>query len=166
MAVHPIRFMLMILAEYPIFVRNDGIFIILIENSFFYDKICTELVEALERNHYNGCKVIPISFGVKKSVVVDPHVEIQVNLLSITLFHNVVTTKFVPVNPKGDLLELLGGDIVATVQPIIPYSRPFKRPLKYLEYKKVSNLEAHVRVFKANVKVNDKMVDEEITIDW
>jgi hypothetical protein len=88
-----------------------------------------------------------------------------VNLLLITFFHNVVTTKSVPVNPKGDLLELLGGDIIAIVQPIIPYSRPFKRPLNYLEYKKVSNLDAHVRVFKASVKVNDKMVDEEITID-
>jgi hypothetical protein len=63
-------------------------------------------------------------------------VKIPMNLLSITPFHNVVTTKSIPPNPGGDPLEPLGGVIVVVMQHVVPYSKPFKRLLNYLEYKK------------------------------
>jgi hypothetical protein len=37
-----------------------------------------------------------------------------------------------------------------------------KRPLNYLEYKKDYDLDAHVQVFKAIIKINNETVDEEI----
>jgi hypothetical protein len=49
------------------------------------------------------------------------------------------------------------------VQPIVPYFKPFRRPLNYLEYKKNFDLDVHVQIFKATIKVNNEMVDEEIT---
>jgi hypothetical protein len=53
----------------------------------------------LERNHYNGFRVIPINVGAIKQIVIDLEVEIPVNLLSITPFHNIITTKSIPPNP-------------------------------------------------------------------
>lgn len=49
------------------------------------------------------------------------------------------------------------------MQPIIPYFRPFKRPLNYLEYKQNFDLDVHVQVFKIVIKVHGEMIDEEIT---
>jgi hypothetical protein len=44
--------------------------------------------------------------------------------------------------------------------PILVFSRVL---LNYLEYKKNSNLDAHVGVFKTIIKVNDEPINEEIT---
>jgi hypothetical protein len=49
------------------------------------------------------------------------------------------------------------------VQLVVPYFRPFGKPLNYLEYKKYSDPNAHVRVFKAIIKAYNEMLDEEIT---
>ncbi len=48
------------------------------------------------------------------------------------------------------------------MQPIIPYSKPFKKPLNYLEYKKGYFLDVHVQVFKATIKANNEMLYEKI----
>jgi len=48
------------------------------------------------------------------------------------------------------------------MQLIIPYSKPFRRPLNYPKYNKDSNLDAHVQVFKATIKSNGENIDEEI----
>jgi len=85
------------------------------------------------------------------------------NLILITPFHGVITTKLVPPCLIGDPPKPLGGDIIAYVQPIILYSRPFRRSLNYPTYKKDSNMDAHVQIFKAAIKVNYETVDEEIT---
>lgn len=45
-----------------------------------------------------------VSYGAIKPIVVDHDVKIPMNLLLITPFHNVITTKFIPPNPKGDPL--------------------------------------------------------------
>lgn len=58
------------------------------------------------------------------------------NLLLITPFHNVVTIKYVPLDLGGDLPEPLGGVTTTFVQLVVPYSKPFKRPLNYPKYKK------------------------------
>jgi hypothetical protein len=123
------------LAEYLIFVRNDGIPAILIDNNYFYNIICIKHVEALKGNHYDNFKVIHVSYVAITPIIVDPDVKIPMNLLSITHFPNIITTISIPPNPK-DPLEPLGGVIVVVMQLVVPYSKPFKRPLNYLEYKK------------------------------
>jgi hypothetical protein len=84
------------------------------------------------------------------------------NLLSKTPFHNVVTTKSVTPNPGGHSLKPLSGATTTSMQPVVPYFKPFRRPLDYHEYKKYLNLDAHVRVFKVTITTNDEMIDEEI----
>jgi hypothetical protein len=107
MVAHPTTSMLVTLIGYPISVRNDGILTIQVENNSFYNKINTKPIEALEANHYNGFKVLPLSFGAIKPIVVNPNVEMPMNLLSITPFHSIITTKFVPPDLRGDHLEPL-----------------------------------------------------------
>jgi hypothetical protein len=95
--------------------------------------------------------------------VVDPDVEVLVNLLPKTPFHNVITIKSIPLNLGGDHLEPLRGATIAYVQCVIFYSRPFKTPLNYPKYKKNFDPNAHVQVFKADIKTNIEIVNEEIT---
>jgi hypothetical protein len=45
---------------------------------------------------------------------------------------------------------------------LVIHSKAFRRPLNYPEYKKNFNLDAHVQVFKAVIKGNSEIVDEEI----
>jgi hypothetical protein len=85
------------------------------------------------------------------------------NLLLKTPFHSIVTTKFVPSNLRGDPPKPPEDATTKVVQPIIPYHRPFMRPLNYHEYKKDYDPNVHVRVFKATIKANNEMVDEETT---
>ncbi len=48
------------------------------------------------------------------------------------------------------------------VQPIVPYSRPFKRPLNYPDYKKNFDTNAHVQIFKVAIKANGETVNEKL----
>ncbi len=48
------------------------------------------------------------------------------------------------------------------MQLVVPYSKPYRKPFNYPKYKKDFNLYAHVQVFKATIKANYKMIDEEI----
>jgi hypothetical protein len=132
------------LVRYPIYVRNEGIPTILVGNSYLYNTICPKLVEVLEGNQYNDFKAIPPSFGTRKPIAIDFDAEIPLKLLSKTPFHNIVIIKFVPLDPRGDPLETLGGVTIADVQPIILYSRSLRRPLNYPEYNKYFDLDVHV----------------------
>jgi hypothetical protein len=102
MVTYPNRFVPMITTRYPIYVKNDEIFGIPIANGSLYNRICTGSIETLEGNHYGGLKAIPISFGARKFIVMNLNVKILVNLISIMYFHNVITTKIVPLDPKGN----------------------------------------------------------------
>jgi hypothetical protein len=51
---------------------------------------------------------------------------------------------------------------IASLQLVIPYYRPCKRPLNYIQYKKDSNPNAHLQIFKVVVKANDEMINKEI----
>jgi len=46
MATHPTRSMGVTLTEYLIYVKNDGILVVLFDNSFFYIKFHMEPIEA------------------------------------------------------------------------------------------------------------------------
>jgi hypothetical protein len=80
------------MVEYLIFVRNDQILVVLVDNGFSYNKIRTELIETLEGNHSSGFKAIVVNYSVKKSIVVYLDAKVLVNLLSKTPFHSVITT--------------------------------------------------------------------------
>lgn len=103
MITHLTKFVLMNSIKYLICLRNGEILVVIIENGSFYNMICTKPIEALKENHFSGFKAIPISSGASKFVIVDLDVVIPMNLLSRKPFHNVVNTKFVPLNPGGDL---------------------------------------------------------------
>jgi hypothetical protein len=99
---YPPIFMPMIMIGYPIFVRNDEILLELIQHGSFYNKVYIKPIEILEGNHSSGFKIILINFGAKKSVVINLVLEVLVNLLSKTHFHNIVTIKSIPPNLGGD----------------------------------------------------------------
>jgi hypothetical protein len=80
------------------------------------------------------------------------------NLLLITPFHNIITTKSVPLNSKPSKSV-----IPAAIQLVVPYTRLFKKPHNYLEYKKDSDSYVHVQVFKVTIKVNGETIDDEVT---
>jgi hypothetical protein len=141
MVAYPTIFVFVTIARYLVFLKNDEISAVSTENGFLYNRVCIKPIETLKGNHSNGFEAILVSFGVIKFVIVDPNVEVPVNLISKTPFHSVVTNKSIPLYPKGSPPE---GDIVAYVQPIIPYSSPFKRSINYLMYKKDSNLDVHL----------------------
>jgi hypothetical protein len=48
------------------------------------------------------------------------------------------------------------------VQLVVPYSKPYRKPFNYPKYKKDFDLDVHVQVFKATIKANYEMIDEEI----
>jgi hypothetical protein len=102
-------------------------FLILNENGYFHNKVHTKLIEILEGCHFNGFKVILVSSSAWKSIVVNPDVEMSVNLLPKTPFHNVIIITFVPLNLRGDPLKPLEGATIASMQPMILYFWSFKR---------------------------------------
>lgn len=53
------------------------------------------------------------------------------NLLSKTPSNSVVTTKFVLVDLERDPPKPPIGAAIAFVQHVVPYSRPFRRPLNH-----------------------------------
>jgi len=144
MTTYPTRFVPVTMAGNLVSTRNDGILIILVENSSFYNTVRTKLVEILEGNHYSGFKVIPVGFGARKFVVVNHDVELLVNLFSKKPFHCVVTTKSIRPNLGRYPLKPPRGITMSYVQPTVPYYRPFRRPLNYLEYKKDFDPDVHV----------------------
>jgi len=107
MATYPNRFVPMTTRGYPMLVKNDEIFGILVENGSLYNKVRIKLIENLEGNHSNVFKAIPISFGVRKFVAMNLDVKVLVNLISIRSFHNVVIIKIIPLNPRGDPLNIM-----------------------------------------------------------
>jgi len=62
--------------------------------------------------------------------------QIPVHLTIGKPFPTIVIIKSVPLDLGGDPLEPSGGAIVTYMQPILPFYRPFKRPLSYPKYKK------------------------------
>ncbi len=119
--------------EYPISVRNKRIHAGLVENNSFYNGVRTELVEILEGNQYNDFKAIVASFGIRKPLVIDLDTKIPLNLLLITPFHSIVINRSMTLDLGRDPLEPPRGVAIIVVQLLVPYSRPFKKPLNYLE---------------------------------
>ncbi len=124
------------------------------------NSIHTKPIVIEQGNHSNGLKIIPINSNVIFLLIVD--VKILVCLTIGTPFHIVVMTKLVPPKIRSDFSPPWGV-IITFVQLVIPYSKPFRKPLKYHSYKKNNNLNVHVWIFKVAIKVNGETIDKKIT---
>jgi hypothetical protein len=113
-------------------------------------------------NHFNGPRAIYIIFYVGKYVKTKCVKEIPICIIIGIPPHNVINNKSVPLDPRNDLLEPWGGARKAFMQPIVPYFRPFRRPLNHPKYKKDSNSDAHVQALKSAIKINNETIYEEI----
>jgi hypothetical protein len=76
-----------------------------------------------------------------------------------------------PLNPRGGSSNPLrpprppryyGLPMVNPYMPPLPLNRPYRRPFKDSKYVKDSNLDAHVKVFKAIIKANSEIDDAKI----
>jgi hypothetical protein len=121
MIAYPTKFVHATMARYLISIRNDEIPIILTKNGYFHNLIHTQFIETLEGNHFSGFKVILVSYNAQKSIVVNLDVDMLMNLLPKTPFHNVIIMTFVPLDPKGDPPKPLRSPTIASIQPIIPF---------------------------------------------
>jgi hypothetical protein len=54
MVAYPTRSMLMIVIRHLVFVNNDEILAMLVENGYLYNRICIKPIEILKGNHSNG----------------------------------------------------------------------------------------------------------------
>jgi hypothetical protein len=149
---------------YLIPIGNQGIFVILVKKIPLHNLECTKLPIVTSQGNYSH-STRTISSILRRFVIIKPYVNIHVRLTTWIPSHNIFPIKLIPLNLRGDLLEPIGSVIVAYVQLVIPYSRPYKKPFNYLKYKKNFDPNAHVRVFKATIKANYEMIDEEIS-NW
>jgi hypothetical protein len=90
----------------------------------------TKSIVIEQGNHSNGLKIIPINYYVRQFIIVEVDVEMLVCLTIGIPFHSVLMTKLVPPNLRGDFSPPRGV-IITIVQLVIPYSKPFRKPLKY-----------------------------------
>ncbi len=103
------------------------------------------------------------SFVPTKYVVVEPHEDVPIQLTIGISSHAIVITTLIPPYPRGNPHEPLRGVTITFVQLEISYFRPYMKPLKYHEYKKDSNMDVHIKIFKVTIKTNGETINEEIT---
>jgi hypothetical protein len=63
---------------YPISIRNQGISIVPINNFHLHKLVYSKFIETTQRNYSHGPKIIPTSFGLNRSIVVEPNVEVPI----------------------------------------------------------------------------------------
>ncbi len=80
---YPIKFVSVIIVEYPVFVRNDEIFVVLIENSSFHNKVCIEPIETIKGHHSR--KFVVVDFNAKVLVNLLPKMGLPSDLLIVLL---------------------------------------------------------------------------------
>jgi hypothetical protein len=154
MVAYVTKFVPIINIGYPKFVKINGISTIPSENGPLYNMVHTKFVATLEGNNFSGLKTIPISSSARKYVVAELDVEILMHLTTLIPFPNVVTTKSIVLDLGGDPLEPLRGATITFMQILIPYSRPFRKSLSYIEYNKDYDFDVHVQIFKVAIKIN------------
>jgi hypothetical protein len=154
MVTYATKFVPIIKVGYPKFVKINGISTIPSENGPLYNMVHTKFVAISEGNNLSGLKTIPISSSTRKYVVAKPDVEILIHLTTLIPFPSVVTTKLILLDLGGDPSKPLRGATITFMQLLIPYSRPFRKPLNYIEYNKDYDFDVHVQIFKVTIKIN------------
>jgi hypothetical protein len=89
-----------------------------------------------QKNYSHGTIIIPISFVLRRLVVVDPYVDVPLHLTTIIPLDSKIVTKSVPLDLGCDLSKPLGCVALTSMQSVKPYFRPYRRPFNYFEYKK------------------------------
>jgi hypothetical protein len=96
-------------------------------------------------------------------MVVDTHGKIPVMMTIGSPTTTMFASIDVPPNLKGKPLNLLGGFTRIIRKFVLSFFWPYRRPLNYFEYKKDFDSHVHLRIFKAALKANGEIIDEEIT---
>jgi len=89
------------------------------------------LVYTLRNSH--GTKIVPTSFELKKFVVIELYVDVDVHLTTWIPSHNIVIIKSIPPNLGSNPLEPTWGATITFVQCIIPNSRTYMKLFNYHE---------------------------------
>jgi hypothetical protein len=127
---YQIRFMPTNENTYPLFVRNQRIPTILVENFPLHNLVYIEPIVTTQENYSHGNRSIPTKFVLKRFIVKEPFVNVLVLLTIGIPSHNIITTILVPLDLRGNLPRPIGSVVVTFVQPIAHY---YKRPFNYLE---------------------------------
>jgi hypothetical protein len=125
-----------------------------VENFPLHNVVYIELIVTTQKNYSHGTIIIPISFVLKKLVVVDLYVDVPLRLTTIIPSDNRIVTKPIPLDIGCDPSKPIGGVALISMQCVIPYFRPYRKPFNYFEYKKMSYPDCHVQIFKAIIKIN------------
>jgi len=124
------------------------------ENFPLHNVIYIEPIVTTQKNYSHGTIIIPISFVLRRLVVVDPYVDVPLHLTTIIPLDSKIVTKSVPLDLGCDPSKPLGGVALTSMQSVKPYFRPYRRPFNYFEYKKKNYLDFHVQIFKAIIKTS------------
>ncbi len=106
---------------YLISIGNRGIFSKLVENFPLHNLVYIEPIVTSQDNHSHAIKIILTNFALKIYVVVEPYVDVHLCLTKNIQSYNIIITKSIQLNPRGDLLEPIRGVVVAFVQHVVLY---------------------------------------------
>jgi len=92
--------------------------------------------------------MIPISFGLKRSVIIKLDVKIHAHLIIGIPSHSIVIIKSIPLDLGGDPLYTLRSTKVTFMQLVIPYARPFMRSLNYKNFSLGCTTRNHLKIIR------------------
>jgi hypothetical protein len=118
-----------------------------------HNLIYIEPIVTTQKNYSHGTILVPISFVLRRLEVVDPYVDVPLCLTAIIPSNSRIATKSIPLHLGCDPSKPIGGATITFTQCVVPYFRPYRRPLNYSKYKKKSYPNFHVQVFKAIIKL-------------
>jgi hypothetical protein len=112
-------------------------------------------------SHVGG--TIPTNFMLVRPMVMETHGTAPTRMITKGPTIMTFVSTMLPLDPRGEPLVFQGGFARLARIFILLITHLYRRPFNYFKYKKDSNLDARVRVFKATIKVNgDLMLIEEI----
>jgi hypothetical protein len=105
-----------------------------VDNFPLHNLAYIEPIVTTQKNYSHGTIIIPISFVLRRLVVVDPYVDVPLCLTTIIPSDIRIITELVPLNLRCDPSKLIGGVALTFMQCVIPYFRPYRRPFNYFEF--------------------------------
>lgn len=103
MTTYPTRSMPIIKAKYSISMKKYGIYTLLLRIVLCTIWYIYNLLWPDTRKPSHGLQVVPMSFSVRKCVVIELDVEMPMCLTTSILFHNVITIISIPLNLRRDI---------------------------------------------------------------
>lgn len=106
----------------------------------------------MQGNYSHITKVTPTRFIPTTFIMTKCHVDVDVWLTTKISSHIIVIITLIPPNLGRNLFKPSRGVKLMSVQPVIPYSRQYKRPLNYFEYKTKIDLNFMYEYLKSPLK--------------